>query len=92
MPGDLGIGIDPSTTATKAIAWDKRGRAIAEGRAAIALSKVTALATGFWAFLMIHVPIVPLAASAGVWLFYVQHRFEKTYWEKSGVWRHDTAA
>lgn len=49
-------------------------------------------AIGFWAFLLIHVPIVLLAASAGVWLFYVQHQFEETYWEKSGVWRHDTAA
>ena len=33
MRGDLVIGIDSSTTATKAIAWDRRGRAVAEGRA-----------------------------------------------------------
>ena len=32
MPGDLVIGIDSSTTATKAIAWDRRGRAVAETR------------------------------------------------------------
>jgi xylulokinase len=38
MRGDLVIGIDSSTTATKAIAWDRRGRAVAEGRAAIPLS------------------------------------------------------
>jgi len=35
---DLVIGIDSSTSATKAIAWDARGRAVAEGRAPIALS------------------------------------------------------
>jgi xylulokinase len=29
MRGDLVIGIDSSTTATKAIAWDRRGRAVA---------------------------------------------------------------
>ncbi len=38
MLRDLVIGIDSSTTATKAIAWDRRGHAIAEGRAAVALS------------------------------------------------------
>jgi sugar (pentulose or hexulose) kinase len=37
MSGDLVIGIDSSTTATKAIAWDAKGKALAEGRAAIAL-------------------------------------------------------
>jgi xylulokinase len=38
MSGDLVIGIDSSTTATKAIAWDRHGRAIAEGRAAVPLA------------------------------------------------------
>ena len=38
MDRDLVIGIDSSTTATKAIAWDRRGRPVAEGRSAIALS------------------------------------------------------
>jgi len=37
MIRDLVIGIDSSTSATKAIAWDAGGRAVAEGRAAIAL-------------------------------------------------------
>ncbi|WP_119302801.1 xylulokinase [Dongia deserti] len=38
MTSDLVIGIDSSTSATKAIAWDRRGRAFAEGRAPIAMS------------------------------------------------------
>ena len=38
MRGDLVIGIDSSTTATKAIAFDARGRSVAEGRAPIPLS------------------------------------------------------
>ncbi len=37
MPRDLVIGIDSSTTATKAIAWDRTGAPVAEGRAAIPL-------------------------------------------------------
>jgi xylulokinase len=35
---DLVIGIDSSTSATKAIAWDSQGRVVAEGRAPIALN------------------------------------------------------
>ena len=38
MATDLVIGIDSSTSATKAIAWDGGGKAIAEGRAPIAMS------------------------------------------------------
>jgi sugar (pentulose or hexulose) kinase len=38
MNPDLVIGIDSSTSATKAIAWDRQGRAVAEGRAPIAMT------------------------------------------------------
>ncbi len=38
MRGDLVIGIDSSTTSTKAIAFDGRGRAVAVGRAPVPLS------------------------------------------------------
>jgi xylulokinase len=38
---DVVVGIDCSTTACKAIAWDGRGAAVAEGRAAIALDNPT---------------------------------------------------
>jgi sugar (pentulose or hexulose) kinase len=39
MPRELVIGIDSSTTATKAIAWDRTGAPVAEGRAAIPLAQ-----------------------------------------------------
>jgi omega-6 fatty acid desaturase (delta-12 desaturase) len=38
------------------------------------------------AFLMIHGPIFLLAASMGVWLFYVQHQFEDAVWAHEGAW------
>ncbi|MDQ0472477.1 xylulokinase [Labrys wisconsinensis] len=38
MPGDLVVGLDSSTSATKAIAWDRRGRLVAQGRAPIPLA------------------------------------------------------
>lgn len=38
MLKDIVIGVDSSTTATKAIAWDRHGYAVAEGRASVPLS------------------------------------------------------
>ncbi|MGE5771603.1 MAG: fatty acid desaturase [Hyphomicrobiales bacterium] len=47
---------------------------------------------GFKAFLVVHLPIMMLAATAGVWLFYVQHQFEYTVWDRDEQWRlHDAA-
>ena len=41
---------------------------------------------GWVAFLLVEVPILLIACSAGVWLFYVQHNFEPTYWERHPDW------
>ncbi len=41
---------------------------------------------GIQDFLLVQVPITLLAGSAGVWLFYVQHQFEDTYWARQGGW------
>jgi omega-6 fatty acid desaturase (delta-12 desaturase) len=49
-------------------------------------------AVGFGGFLAVHVPIVLLAAAAGVWLFYVQHQFERTYWAEGAAWNAQDAA
>ena len=35
---------------------------------------------GVGPFLLVPLPITVLAASIGVWLFYVQHQFEDTFW------------
>lgn len=47
---------------------------------------------GLQTFLIIQLPIVMLAAAIGVWLFYVQHQFERTYWERDPDWSHPDAA
>ena len=41
---------------------------------------------GVWQFLLIHTSVVALGASLGVWLFYVQHQFEHTVWERNEDW------
>ena len=47
---------------------------------------------GVWPFFAVHVPIIMLASSMGVWLFYVQHQFEETMWAEEPAWKlHDAA-
>jgi omega-6 fatty acid desaturase (delta-12 desaturase) len=43
-------------------------------------------------FLLVHLPIVLLAASIGVWLFYIQHQFEETFWARASTWTMPEAA
>ncbi len=47
---------------------------------------------GFGPFLLVQLPITLLAATMGVWLFYVQHQFEDTYWKHQDEWSFDQAA
>jgi omega-6 fatty acid desaturase (delta-12 desaturase) len=47
---------------------------------------------GMAPFLMIQLPIMLLAASIGVWLFYVQHQFENVVWNRGESWRLHEAA
>jgi omega-6 fatty acid desaturase (delta-12 desaturase) len=47
---------------------------------------------GVKAFLLVHMPIILLAASIGVWLFYVQHQFEGTTWDHNADWSRPEAA
>ena len=49
-------------------------------------------AVGLKDFLLVHGPIVLIAASIGVWLFFVQHQFEDTSWDNNDDWDvHDAA-
>jgi acyl-lipid omega-6 desaturase (Delta-12 desaturase) len=61
----------------------------------IALAVVTAglcWLVGWREYLLVQWPPALLAASAGVWLFYVQHQFEDTYWQSTDDWSYADAA
>ncbi|QKV19944.1 fatty acid desaturase [Oricola thermophila] len=47
---------------------------------------------GLKVFLAIQLPITILAATIGVWLFFVQHQFEETSWERLPEWKRQEAA
>ncbi|ASK61925.1 fatty acid desaturase [Virgibacillus phasianinus] len=47
---------------------------------------------GWQAFLIIQLPILFIAGSLGIWLFYVQHQFEDSYFENEDEWDYVKAA
>ena len=68
--------------------WKRERRSIV-GTDLAAAGLVTAmiLLVGWKAFLLVQLPVTVLAATMGVWLFYVQHQFEDTYWEHEARWQ-----
>jgi len=47
---------------------------------------------GWKVFLLIQIPITLIAGVIGVWLFFIQHQFEDTFWAADGAWNvHDAA-
>lgn len=47
---------------------------------------------GIVPFILVQLPITLLAGTIGVWLFYVQHQFENTFWEHNPDWTFQEAA
>lgn len=60
---------------------------------AIAFAAATVIwLVGFKLFLIVQLPITVLGATVGVWLFFVQHQFEQTSWERLPEWKRQEAA
>ncbi len=57
-----------------------------------AVAALLVWAVGPATFLMIQLPIVVLAATIGVWLFFVQHQFDGAHWRKDDDWSASHAA
>jgi omega-6 fatty acid desaturase (delta-12 desaturase) len=65
---------------------------LATNAAIISVAALLVWKIGLAAFLSVHLPIVLVAATAGIWLFYVQHQFEHTSWDHDSDWSfHDAA-
>jgi len=50
------------------------------------------LTIGWRAYLLVQGPVIVISGAVGIWLFYVQHQFEDTYWQAHADWRYDHAA
>src|SRR5690606_19372220 len=60
--------------------------------ALLAIVIVASLTIGFEEYILVQLPIIAMASSYGVWLFYVQHQYENVYWERHENWDYATAA
>lgn len=50
------------------------------------------LLIGFKSYLLIQLPVILLAGTIGIWLFYVQHQYEDVYWNRHDNWDFQAAA
>ncbi|GAB4368268.1 MAG: fatty acid desaturase DesE [Calditrichia bacterium] len=64
----------------------ERRNVIATNVAILLLAIGLSLAIGFKTYLLIQLPVMLIGGLFGVWLFYVQHQFEGTYWSRQENW------
>ncbi|NMB91058.1 MAG: fatty acid desaturase [Chloroflexi bacterium] len=60
--------------------------------AILAIGVTLSLLMGVWQYLAIQVAVLWMAGSAGIWLFYVQHQFEDSYWDRAENWNYVASA
>jgi omega-6 fatty acid desaturase (delta-12 desaturase) len=60
--------------------------------AVLGIAVFLSLLMGFKAFLLVQLPILAIASTFGVWLFYLQHQFEGVYWARHDKWNRVDAA
>ena len=72
--------------------WRPWVSAMGTNAAIAAAGLALGLLVGFDVLLLVHLPIALVAASLGVWFFYVQHQFERTRWDRDTEWSFHEAA
>lgn len=58
----------------------------------VALVSLFCWTLGWESFLLVQAPIFLISGSLGIWLFYVQHTFEDSYFEEDSNWEYVKAA
>jgi omega-6 fatty acid desaturase (delta-12 desaturase) len=67
--------------------WRREWRSVWKTNAALAgIALFMWLTIGLKTFAVVHLPVLLLTVTPGVWLFYVQHQFEDTYWREHENW------
>lgn len=72
--------------------WQPWISTMATNAAMLLLSGSLIWLLGIGPFLLLYVPVAVVAASIGVWLFYIQHQFEETHWTEGETWNMHQAA
>jgi len=72
--------------------WKFWVSALGTNLATLAILAVPIWLVGFAMTLAVFLPTLLVAASIGVWLFYIQHQFPQAYWESKSDWSFAEAA
>lgn len=60
--------------------------------AILAIAVGMSLLIGWQTYLLIQIPVIWMAGAMGIWLFYIQHQFEESYWERDPEWNYVASA
>jgi acyl-lipid omega-6 desaturase (Delta-12 desaturase) len=91
--GPLHLAIGQRRRPRSAATRDKEVHSVRETNLALlALILGFSALIGPLAVLKIYGPVFMMAGAAGIWLFYVQHQFEDTYWSEHQTWDYFTAS
>ena len=67
--------------------WKQAWRSVWWTNVAIALVVVVmGMTVGIQRFLLVQLPVTLIASTLGLWMFYVQHQYEDTYWHRHDDW------
>jgi len=72
--------------------WRAWTSSLATDAGIIAIASGMIWLVGFEPFIAVQLPVVLLASSMGVWLFYVQHQFDRVVWFRDVNWSLQEAA
>ncbi len=57
-----------------------------------AIIVAVSLTLGARSYLIVQLPVLLFGGAAGIWLFYIQHQFDPSYWARTGEWESMDAA
>jgi omega-6 fatty acid desaturase (delta-12 desaturase) len=58
----------------------------------VGIALLASVTIGFWTYVSIQLPVIIMAGTMGLWLFYVQHQYEGMYWARDEAWDATRAA
>ncbi|MCG8454963.1 MAG: fatty acid desaturase [Holophagales bacterium] len=74
------------------LSWRREWRSVMLNNLGIAAVLVLAWQTiGLHRLLLVQGPIFLIGGALGIWLFFIQHQFEDTYWDRGEEWDYDQA-
>jgi acyl-lipid omega-6 desaturase (Delta-12 desaturase) len=77
---------------TKSMTWLEKQNVYLTNGILLLSAVLISLLIGIKAYLLIQLPILLIAHSMGLWLFYIQHQFDDVYWERENKWDYKVSA